>query len=139
MSTKIGCKRKEAHKPMKKTIKLNPLDILFSKYIRAKAGYTCEYCGKKTQSKRGLHCSHFIGRRYHKTRWLEANCACLCFSCHNYMHDFPATHKDFFIKRLGSPAVETLEIIARSGNKPDLPAIEQDLKNKLKQMEGKEE
>ena len=131
--TKMGQKRKTPKKAMKqKPIKLLPLDILFSKLTRAKANYICEYCGNKPKSRQGLHCSHFIGRRYRSTRWLEENASCLCFSCHNYMHDFPSIHTEFFVKRLGSDRLERMEILARSGNKPDLEAIEANLKDKLK-------
>ena len=122
---KIGTKRKG------KVIKLFPLDIMFSKYIRYKSEFTCEYCGQKPNPK-GLHCSHFIGRRYRNTRWLEDNVSCLCFGCHNLMHDFPAIHKAFFVKRLGSDGVEKLEILALSGAKPGLIEIKEKLVKKMK-------
>ncbi len=136
--TKMGTKRKTTKKPIKKkvNIKLYPLDILFSKYIRAKANYTCEYCGKKPASK-GLHCSHFIGRRYRDTRWEEDNACSACFACHNYFHDFPSAHRDFFIKRLGTERLEQLEILARSSNKPDLEEIKKKLQEKIKLLEVK--
>lgn len=132
MATKLGQKRKGRKKGLKrKIIKLYPLDILFSKWIRAKADYTCEYCGVKPDPK-GLHCSHFIGRRYRSTRWLDDNVACLCFGCHNLMHDFPSVHRQFFVKRIGTDRIEHLEILARSGNKPDLAKIKADIEEKLK-------
>lgn len=131
--TKLGMKRKGAKKGLRKrvNIKLYPLDILFSKYIRSKAQYTCEYCGTNPDPK-GLHCSHFIGRRYRNTRWNESNCSCLCFGCHNLMHDFPSLHRAFFVKRIGTDRIEQLEILARSGQKPDLAAIKAELERKLK-------
>ena len=130
--TKMGQKRP---KPIKrKTIKLLPLDLLFSKLIKIRVDWTCEYCGTKP-AKQGLHCSHFIGRRYRNTRWLEENCACLCFSCHNLMHDFPSIHKSFFVKRIGSEEIERLENLARSGNKPNSELIKKELTEKLKEME----
>ena len=130
----MGQKRK-AIKPRKrgKSIKLFPLDILFSKYIRAKADFTCEYCGIKPNPK-GLHCSHFIGRRYRNTRWLEDNVACLCFGCHNLMHDFPSIHRDYFTKRLGSDRLEEMEILARSGSKVDLGEIKDTLGRKIERI-----
>ena len=51
------------------------------------------------------------------------------------MHDFPAIHKSFFIKRIGSEGVERLENLARSGKKPDPELIKQELTEKLKEME----
>ena len=134
---KMGQKRKTPQKPIKrKTIKLYPLDLLFSKLVRINADYTCEYCGNKSVNKQGLHCSHFIGRRYRNTRWLERNCACLCFACHNLMHDFPAIHKAFFVKRIGSEGVERMENLARSGVKVDLELIKQELAEKLRGLEN---
>lgn len=126
---KISTKRKG------KVIKLFPLDIMFSKYIRTKAEFTCEYCGQKPNPK-GLHCSHFIGRMYRNTRWLEDNVSCLCFGCHNLMHDFPAIHKAFFVERIGTDGVEKLEIMARSGAKVDMEAIAVKLKKQLQGLKG---
>jgi len=48
------------------------------------------------------------------------------------MHDFPSTHRDFFIKRLGSERVDQLEYIARSSNKVDKELILKELKEKMK-------
>ena len=131
-------------------IKLNSLDILTSEIVRRLVYYDgeshCEYCGKvfvDTHKDNGdiypawkhLQVSHFIGRRYKNTRYLTENCACLCFACHNLMHDFPAIHKSFFDKRIGSEVVERLEILARSGGKPDMEMITLNLKAKIKIME----
>ena len=116
-------------------MKLDPLDILFSRYIRPKAGGKCEFCGKQGDP-RGMHTSHFIGRRYRNTRWLEDNVACLCFGCHNLMHDFPTIHREFFVKRIGSDRVEQLEILARTIKKVDKDKIKSELKAKLKLLGG---
>lgn len=119
---KMGQKRKGSKKPIKKrfNIKVTPLDLMFSKIVKERADFTCEYCGTKTKR---LNNSHFIGRRYRNTRWLLDNCSCLCFSCHNFMHDFPSVHRDFFVKRIGTEGVERLEILARSKVKVDLEEI----------------
>jgi len=116
-------------------MKLDPLDKLFSYYIRLKAGYQCEYCGKYARPQ-GTHCAHFIGRRYKNTKWLPDNAACLCMACHNLMHDFASIHKDFFTKRLGSKRVEELEIIARTYSNVDREAIKANLKEKIRLLEG---
>ncbi len=133
--TKLGMKRKTPKKRMKRSLKRDVLDKVFSDYIRLKADYTCEYCGKKNASKQGLHCSHFIGRTYKATRWLEDNCSCLCFGCHRHMEDFPAEYYDFMVKKLGSNRVEQLGIIARTKSKIDKPALTEYYKNKIKQLE----
>jgi len=129
---KMGQKRTAKKKPIKKrlNIKITPLDSMFSKIVRGRANYTCEFCGKHPHPK-GLHCSHFIGRRYRNTRWETDNASCLCMACHNFMHDFPAIHKEFFVKRLGSDRVEQLEMIARSGRKVNLEEVKASLESKL--------
>ena len=52
------------------------------------------------------------------------------------MHDFPAIHKSFFVQRIGSEGVERLENLARSGNKPDLVLMKNELTEKLRRLEA---
>lgn len=111
-------------------IKLDPLDKLFSKYIRLRAGGVCEYCG---QVKR-LQCSHFHGRRKRSVRWNEDNACALCFSCHMYLGENPYVHTEFFKKRLGSQRFELLNIQAQIPCKPDIEAMTSRLKQKIKEV-----
>ena len=133
--TKLGQKRKSPKKPMgRKSIKLFPLDLLFSKYIKTKADFTCEYCGKQSKQ---LHCHHgVVGRRYRNTRYEEDNCACVCVGCHWFLGDFPQINTAFFLKRIGSDRMEQLQILARSGGKIDMELIKRELTDKLKLLEG---
>ena len=114
-------------------IKLLPLDILFSKYIRMKADGNCEYCGAwKT-----LQCSHFHGRRKRSVRYDEDNACGLCFSCHMYLGENPFQHTEFFKKRLGTDRFEKLNIRAEMTHpKPDTEKIALELKEKIKAMES---
>ena len=132
--SKLGTKRKEPKKRIRR-LKRDPLDTAFSDYIRLKANYTCEYCGKQGKGA-GMHCSHFIGRRYRATRWLDDNCSCLCMGCHNHMDDFHADHVDFMIKKLGSSRVEQLTIIARTKSVIDKPELLEYYKKKIKEVEN---
>ena len=131
--TKIGSRRKLAQKSMKrKQIKLYPLDLVFSKVIKIEVVYTCEYCGKKGVQ---LHCHHgVVGRRYRNTRYEKDNCAVVCVGCHWFLGDFPQINTAFFLKRIGSDRMEQLQIIARSGHKPDLELIKSELTEKLKRL-----
>ena len=117
------------------TIKIDPLDTLFSKYIKLKAGGVCEYCGK-TPSPQGYHCHHGVaGRRYLNTRWEEDNCAALCLNCHNLFGDFASINKTFFEKKIGTKRYEELEIIARTYHKMSKDrkeTIKASLKEKIK-------
>ncbi len=112
-------------------MKLDPLDILFSKVIRLKAR-KCQMCGR---TDRQLNCAHYIGRRYRATRWEEDNAACLCVSCHWEVDEFSAIKESFFKKKIGSDRMEELQIQARSFVKPDKIKIKEELKKKLKKLE----
>jgi len=92
-------------------IKVDPLDVLFSQVVRARANYTCEYCG---QSGKKMECSHFHSRRKRSVRYDLGNCACLCFSCHTYLGGNPYVHTEWFKKRLGSKRFEQLNIRAET-------------------------
>lgn len=115
-------------------IKIDPLDTLFSKYIRLRAKGYCEYCGTYKGFKY-LQCSHFHGRRSKATRWHEDNCAALCFACHQKLGEDPLLHTEWFKKRLGEK-FEALKIQARTIYKPDLKAIELYLKKRLEELDG---
>ena len=98
-------------------VKIDPLDTLFSKYIKQKAGGKCEFCGQSPSSM-GYHTHHGVaGRRYLNTRWEEDNCVALCLACHNLLGDFPSINQDFFRKRIGTKRMEELEVVARTYNK----------------------
>ena len=115
-------------------IRLDKLDVLFSRYVRLRADNHCEYCGQWKEVGR-LQCSHFIGRRHRGTRWEVDNCAALCYTCHNLMHDFPSTHKEFFTQRIGSDRLEQLAIMANTRCKPDKEELTKRFKEGIKLLE----
>lgn len=65
---------------------ISKLDELWSKYVKEKAGYKCEYCKEEGRQiyPQGvwLEAAHIIGRTYRATRWLLLNGMCLCSGCH---------------------------------------------------------
>lgn len=67
-------------------IKQRPVDKLFSNYIRARAKWKCEYCGKVCRIDgewiARLEASHYIGRRKESVRFDPDNVHALCFTCH---------------------------------------------------------
>ncbi len=113
-------------------MKLDPADIAFSLYIRTKADFTCDYCGRSGR----METSHFHGRRKASTRFDEENVSCLCFECHHMMHEHPNVHTDFFKKRLGSERYEMLNIRAEQIVKVDRKEIKEYYKKQLKVLEG---
>ncbi len=111
-------------------MKLDPLDILFSRWIRR--GKKCEMCGRTDKQ---LHCAHYIGRRYRAVRWELDNAACLCVSCHWEVDEFSAIKESFFRKKIGSDRMEELQIQARSFIKPNKELIKKELKSRLKELD----
>ena len=78
---------KDTGKTYFETFTHTPADAAFSDYIRARAGYRCERCGKQYKAKsNGLQCSHHFSRRHYNIRFDPDNAAALCHHCHNYWY-----------------------------------------------------
>ncbi|KKM76236.1 hypothetical protein LCGC14_1382140 [marine sediment metagenome] len=89
-------------------IRIDPLDTLFSRYIRLRDG-ACQRCGNpNTQT---AHC-HGRGRK--STRWDESNCCALCMGCHVYLDSQPIEKIEFFKQRLGELDFDLLAARART-------------------------
>lgn len=122
-------------------IKREPLDILFTRYIKLLCGGYCTRCkrylGVKSQ---GLHCAHFKSRGLKKVRWDRDNATALCYGCHRYI-DHPNNRLikiEFFMNLLGTDRFNALEERAKQTHpKPDKESIKSDLKEKIKILEGK--
>lgn len=114
-------------------IKIDPLDRLFSLYIRTRSGWNCERCKKQfSKENRGsLQTSHFHGRRKQSVRFDPENCASLCFLCHRRFTEHPLEHVEWFKKRLGK-RFDALTIRANTIGKPDRSLIKIWLDNELK-------
>jgi len=112
-------------------IRIDPLDKLFSLYIRTKAGGVCEYCARMGR----LEASHFHGRRKGSTRYDEDNVVALCHSCHMYLQEHPNIHSEWFQKRLGSERYELLNIRAQQIVKVDKETLKKEFQEKIKQLE----
>ena len=78
-------------------IKRTKWDAVFSNYIRYRDNWTCQRCGKKYPPKsKGLHCSHFYGRRSWATRIEPSNAKTLCYACHIHVGSYPFEHVDLW-------------------------------------------
>lgn len=103
-------------------IKLRKADVEFSKYIRSKANWKCEACGKDyRENPQGLHCSHYFGRGRENTRFDEENCIALCFYHHRlWGHgDERYSYTEFMEKRLGKQRFMALKVRAYQYKKRD--------------------
>ena len=71
-------------------IKIDPRDTLFSKLVRTRARWQCEFCHKQFQEgDRGIECAHIIGRRAKSVRWHPDNALSLCHHHHRYFTENP--------------------------------------------------
>jgi len=130
---KMGQKKTTPRKPIKKHLpKDYLLDGLWSKVVRGLADNKCKVCG---ESPKLLHAHHWVGRRYHATRWLLENGISVCHNCHQDIHDFPQFKQDVIKKTIGTERIEQLELLARRGDKPDRESVKASLSEKLKLLE----
>ena len=98
-----------------KSVRVNTLDLIFSKCIRERNNWICEYdncdkCGNESFENYpgGLHNSHFRGRRGRGTRWLPDNCFSLCMKRHERMGDCPEEHAAWVRSELGDTRYDAL-------------------------------
>ena len=117
-------------------IRIDKLDVLFSRFIRLRAGGKCEFCGTP-RTMRQLQCSHFHGRRKRSTRYDPDNAIGADFGCHQYLGSNPYAHTEFFKKRLGSERFEELNIRAEMIVKVDKDKVEADILEKIQILEAK--
>ena len=111
-------------------IRIDPLDKIFSLYIRSR-DKVCQRCGGKAQ-----HCAHFHGRARKSVRWDEDNACALCFGCHQYLDSHPLEKVEFFKSRLTEERFDMLNSRARTPARYlDKSALMLYYKTKLKEME----
>ncbi|KKK87193.1 hypothetical protein LCGC14_2755690 [marine sediment metagenome] len=123
-------KKKQAHF----RIRIDPLDTLFSEYIRRKSGGCCQRCGVYHGWK-GLACCHFNGRGLKSVRWDEDNVMAGCMGCHAYLDAQPMEKVHFFRNLLGEERFNLLESRKRiTYPKPDKVAIALYLRMKIAEL-----
>lgn len=120
-------------------IRIDPLDKLFSEYIRKRAIARtggCERCKKQKTSWKELQCMHFHSRRKRSVRWDEDNAMGGCYGCHSYLDGNPIEKVEFFKDLLGGEKFDHLNIRVRNTYpKPDKEMIKIYLKQKIKELE----
>ena len=133
-----------------KGIRIDPLDELFSQYIRMRAIQRvggCEHClhpkfdkvkddGSILPAWKQLACCHFDGRGNKAVRCDEDNAIGGCFHCHTQLDAHPLEKVEWFTRHLGEERLNLLKSRMRiTYPKPDKKAIELYLKNKIQGME----
>jgi hypothetical protein len=136
--------------PKRKTPKLDPLDILFSEFIRKRAIKRCGGCERCLTPKfdivkddgtifpawKFLQNSHFFGRTDKSTRFDEDDCAGLCGACHMYLEHHPHYHDEWFKQHLGEQVFELLLGRNRVMGKPDKKALTLYYQTKIKELQN---
>lgn len=92
-------------------IKIDSRDNLFSKMIRERDNWTCQFCNTKYEpGSRGLQNSHFWGRGDKIHRFDPKNCDALCAGCH-FRHEGnkQGFYRDWKIKQLGEELYNKME------------------------------
>lgn len=96
-------------------IKRTPGDAAFSDFIRERAQWRCERCGRDCSSNRqGLHASHFKTRANVRVRFDEENVWAMCMACHDFLGKNPDEHDAFVRRRLGEDRYNALMVRANA-------------------------
>ncbi len=122
-------------------IKRTKWDVVFSNYIRYRDNWTCQRCGVKYPPKsKGLHCSHFYGRRSWATRIEPTNAMALCHGCHQHVSSYPFDHVDLWENKFSKEETEYIHWLHRNFNikKREIATEEnyQKLKTMLEEVSG---
>lgn len=90
-------------------MKIDKKDRLFSLLVRERANWKCECCGKQYErGAQGLHCSHFVSRRYRGLRWHPQNAAAHCFGCHQRLGGNPLDFAEWIKNHVGEKTYDWL-------------------------------
>ncbi len=132
-------------------MKLSPLDIVFSEFIRRRAIQRvggCERCltpkydivkenGDIFPAWKQLQCSHFHGRARRSVRWDEMNAAGLCPGCHMYFTAHPLEHVEWFKTYIGEAEFDLLSGRMRQTHpKPDEKLLLIYYQNQIKELDS---
>ena len=100
-------------------IRLRQSDVLFSRYLRQKRGYRCEYCEGFFPQGRGLTVSHFWTRAKESVRFDEENCDILCVRDHAFFETHKTEYTAWKKERMGEKAFNLLMVRAHTTGKRD--------------------
>jgi hypothetical protein len=106
----------------KKTLE-KKLDNKWAEAIKVRAGFRCEYCGKREN----LNSHHIFTRSRKATRWELNNGCCLCVGCHIFSSKFSA-HKtpiEFTHWLEKTKGVKWLEELQQMSNEVYRPSVEE--------------
>ena len=103
-------------------IKIDKVDKTFALYVKGKAHWKCEYCGKDfSDNHQGLQVSHYFGRASENTRYDPENCNAFCVYHHHWLGhgNGREEYRDFKIKQLGEKGFNLLRWRSNQYRKKD--------------------
>ncbi len=111
----------------KKTLE-KKLDNKWAEAIKFRAGFKCEYCGKREN----LNSHHIFTRSRKATRWELNNGCCLCVGCHTFSskfsaHKTPIEFTHWLEKTRGVKWLETLQQMSNEVYRPSVEELEESL------------
>jgi len=83
---------------------------------------------------RGLHCSHFYGRRSWATRIEPGNAMALCHGCHQHISSYPFDHVDLWEERFSKEETEYIHWLHRNFNIKKRDVATEETYQKLRRM-----
>ena len=100
----------------KKPLKLDPVDSLFSRYIRLrdKRCVRCGIWGRGKDEIENIQASHFYGRANEGTRFHPDNVDAACNNCHRAWEGSRDAYKEWKLKQLGRERFKNITILAHS-------------------------
>lgn len=125
------------------TIKRRKVDIMFADYIKKKAKFCCEKCGKLCKVGdewvAQLDASHYFSRRKENVRHDSRNVYALCSSCHRRMGGYTRDENgeyDLWVKaKLGNNEYQLLKWDANKYKKKDDKLTELYVRQLLKELD----
>lgn len=91
---------------------ITPADTWFSRCVRERADWTCEYpgCGKRyAPPTQALHCAHYYSRGRWATRLEPLGAMSMCYGHHRYIDGNDAEKERVYIEIFGQAAFEILK------------------------------
>ena len=120
-------------------IKLDPLDKIYSEFIRCRAiklVHGCERCLTWKEKYTDLQTAHFYGRSKKNLRYDIDNGVGLCGACHMYFHSHPNEFTEWFKAHLGEGAFDLLNARTRVTEKVDKELVTLFLRQLIKELEN---
>ena len=125
-------------------MKVTTADSYFSKLVRCRAEWCCEFCGRfvPEPDRQALHASHIVKRSRRMTRWLPLNAMSLCAEHHSILEMNPLIHADWVKSKIGQDKYEYLKLMGSKNlalKKQHLKALTKNLKASWEDMQARRE